>query len=101
MANDETPKIELHLDGKKYVLGLKDFGGEDDLAIYRETGCTIADIFFGGRVTLFTVAALLWRHRVRNGERKLTYAEVNKALDFDAFEALIDDDEEEGDGPEA
>lgn len=98
---DDAPNISLDLDGKTYTLGMKDFGGEDDLQIYRETGVTLTEIFTEGKITLFTVAALLWRYRVRNGERRLTFAEVNRQMDFEALSTVTVDDEEDGDAPEA
>lgn len=93
--------LELDVAGRSYRLVMSDYTGSDDLAIYRETGLSVADIF-AGQVSLFTVAALLWRHRVRNGEPGLTYAAVNDTLTFDALETVREtNDAAEGQAPEA
>lgn len=92
-----TPRsFHLDVDGISYELTITDFTGADDLAIFRETGCTVMDIFSGSKLSLFTLAALLWRHRIRNGEPTLTYAAVNEQLSFEDLESVTDEGPTEG-----
>lgn len=93
---DENLQMNLQLEGKTYQLQLGDFTGADDLAIYQKVGKTIADIFQGD-ITLFTVAALLWRWRVNHGEPGVTFEQVNAKMTFDS----INVDAGEVSGPEA
>lgn len=74
--------LSLEHDGRVYNLTAGDFTGEDDLAVYRAIDTTIAEIFFGGKVTLFTMAALVWRARVKTGEPDLTFLEVARTFTF-------------------
>jgi hypothetical protein len=92
--------LQLTLDGRTYVMRLNDFTGADDLAIYQATGFTVFQVFGGDALTLFTVAALLWRHRVRHGEPQLTFDAVNGALSFDALETVTTEIDEKA-APEA
>jgi hypothetical protein len=71
----DHPCMQVTVDGVEYRMESADFSAEDDLAVYRATGMTLMDIF-SGSITLFTVAALVWRYRVRNGEPTLQLGEV-------------------------
>lgn len=74
--------LSLEHEGRVYNLTAGDFTGEDDLAVYRAIDTTIAEIFFGGKVTLFTIAALVWRHRVNTGEPDLQFLDVARTFTF-------------------
>lgn len=97
--SDNDPGFTFEVNGRSYTLRMKDFSGADDLAVYQKTGCTLIDIFAGGRITLFTLAALLWRHRLRV-EPRLTFEQVNADMTFDAIETVTDAEDKATD-PEA
>lgn len=99
MADDDNLTIQLQFQGRTYAMRLGDFTGTDDLAIYQTVGKTIADIFQGD-ITLFTVAALLWRWRVTHGEPQITFEKINDKMTFDALE-IDEDDDGDGETPEA
>ena len=90
--------IRCTIDGATYALTMGEFTGEDDQAIWRETGFTLVDIFPGRKVTLFTVAALVWRHRVRNGEN-VTFSEVNRSMTFNALDVEDETEDDEASPP--
>lgn len=90
--------LSLEHDGTSYNLTARDFTAVDDLEIHRATGATITDIFFRGAVTLFTMAALVWRHRVNNGE-DLAYLDVARTFTYDSISSVSD--EPRDDAPEA
>lgn len=89
--NDVT--MEVSLEGTVYRMAMGDFTGEDDLAVWRKVGVTIGEIF-GGRMSLFTIAALLWRWRVTHGEPDVTYEQVNSKITMN--DLVIEDEEVEG-----
>lgn len=86
--------LSLEHDGQVYNLTPRDFTALDDLEVHRVTRHTIADIFFHSRVTLFTMAALVWRYRVNEGEPDLTYLEVARTFTFDSIETVTDGPQE-------
>lgn len=90
MADIDNLEIQLTFQNRAYRLRPKDFTGTDDLEVYKATGVSITDVFLG-QISLFTIAALIWRYRVNNGEAKLTYREVNDAMDFSVLETVSDD----------
>lgn len=96
----EEPKIKLALDGVRYEVGPSDFTATDDLEMFRATGVTIMDVFAKKAISLFSVAALLWRYRVNHGEPKLTFSDVADAMTFDSL-SVADDDDEGTPSPEA
>ena len=83
--------LSLEHDGTVYNLTARDFTAIDDLEVHRACGVTIADVFFHGRVSLFTMAALVWRYRVNDGEDTLTYLDVAKTFTFDSIETVQDE----------
>lgn len=99
---DQNMQMELSFGGTTYQMAVGDFTGADDLAIYQKVGKTIADIYRGD-ITLFTVAALLWRYRVNHGEPNVTFEQINSKLTFDDLVVEHDDsdDDPEGSFPEA
>lgn len=78
----KEPALEVTLDGVAYRLTPGMFTGQDDLAVYRSCGVTIMDVFARKAITLFTIAALVWRYRVNHGEPDLTFDEVNAKMTF-------------------
>lgn len=93
--------LSLVHEGRTYNLTARDFTAVDDLEVHRATGATIADIMFHGRVTLFTIAALVWRHRVNTGEPDLSYLDVARTFNFDDITTVQDEPREDVDGPKA
>jgi hypothetical protein len=83
--------LSLEHEGRVYNLSARDFNGVDDLEMHRAIGFTLAQVFFGGKVTLFTIAALVWRYRVNNGEPDLTYLDVAKTFTFDDITTVSDE----------
>lgn len=75
MTQEMRSALHVTVEDVEYELVAESFTAEDDLAIYRAVGASLLDIF-GGNITLYTIAALLWRHRVRNGEPTLTLEQV-------------------------
>lgn len=95
---EPMPTLTVEVGEKTYHLRLDDFTGEDELAIHREIGVGLLDLF--SEVTLYGMSALLWRHRVRHGE-DVTYQQVNRTLTFSALETVREDgDVGEADDPE-
>lgn len=91
--------LSLEHEGRTYNLTALDFNAVDDLAIYRATGATIHQVFTGG-ATLFTIAALVWRHRVNTGEPDLTFLDVARTFTYDSMKTVTDEPRE-SDHPEA
>lgn len=91
--------LSLEHEGRVYNLTARDFTALDELAIHRATGASLLQIF-GGGATLFTIAALVWRHRVNTGEPDLTYHDVAKTFTYDSMDT-VSDDPRESDDPEA
>lgn len=96
----QLPTISFEHDGQVYNLSPNDFTAEDELAIYRACGATLVAIFNGQATTLFSIAALLWRHRVTNGEPDLSYTDVARTFRYSDLETLSDVPKEGG-SPEA
>ena len=80
--------LSLEHEGRVYNLTARDFNALDDLEVHRATGSTVADIFFHHKVTLFTMAALVWRHRVNEGEGDLTFTDVARTFTFDSIQTV-------------
>lgn len=78
--------ISFEIDGKTVTLKIDDFTGEDDLALFQKTGVTLFEVF-GGKITLFTVAGLLWLHR-RKIDPKLLFEQVAKTVNFSTIETI-------------
>lgn len=99
MSDNGRPELEVDLDGRTYRMRFDEFTGEDELAIHREIGQTIHEVL--NNLTLFGLAALIWRHRVRQGE-SVEYAEVNRELSYADLETVRTEEEEfeEGGPPE-
>lgn len=95
----KDPFISLVHEGTAYNLRANDFTALDELEIWRRTGATLLSIFRGG-ATLFTVAALVWRHRVNHGEDDLTYEDVARTFSYSSLESLSDEPKDGG-PPEA
>lgn len=87
-------------DGRSYTLTPYDFSALDELEIHRVTGATLTSIFTGRATTLFTVAALLWRTRVNDGEDDLAFTDVAKTFGYRDMET-ISNSPKEGGSPEA
>lgn len=101
MSDTSNMQMELSFDGRTYKMAVGDFTGADDLAIYQKVGKTIAEIYQGD-ITLFTVAALLWRWRVNHGEPQITFEQINAKLTF--TDLMVDssgEGEESPSNPEA
>lgn len=80
--------LSLEHDGKVYNLTAGDFTAVDDLEIFRTCGLTLTDVFARGRVSLFSIAALVWRYRVNDGEEDLTYLEVARTFSYDTIQTV-------------
>lgn len=91
-------KLEFTIHDKVYRFGLGDFTGSDELAIYRATGLTLPQVFLSP--TLFALAGLVWRWRLRHGEPGLTFADVADAFTFNDVDYDIPDEDDGGGPPE-
>lgn len=91
--------LSLEHEGTVYNLTPKDFTALDEMAIYKATGATLLQCFSGG-ATLFTVAALVWRHRVNHGEEDLSYVDVARTFTYSSMQT-VDDTPKDGGPPEA
>lgn len=98
MTDNDRPELEVDLDGWTYRMRFDEFTGEDELAIYREIGQTIHEVL--NDLTLFGLAALIWRHRTRQGE-DIEFADVNKKLSYADLETVRTEEFEESGPPEA
>lgn len=91
--------FEITVDGRSYKIRALDFSAEDDLAIFQKTGVTLADII-GGRITLFTVAAILWRYRFHLEGPAIQFEKIAKELKMRDLETIQFDESTKGDvGP--
>lgn len=80
----------LDYEGQTLTLRLADFTGTDDLAVKQATGVNVFEIF-EGEISLYTMAALIWRHLVAQGRADLAYSDVNNKMNFKVLETLRDE----------
>lgn len=91
--------LEITVDGRTYKIRALDFSAEDDLAIFQKTGVTLAEII-AGRITLFTVAAILWRYRFHLEGPMIQFEQVAKELKMRDLETISFEESSKGDvGP--
>jgi hypothetical protein len=91
-------------DNTPFHIYLRDISGKDEFDYFQMMASTgvanppgLCDIFLEGKVTLTNIAGLIWAHRRKNGERKLTIADVLKTVNFMTLENMeLHDPEEEG-----
>ena len=85
--------LSLEHEGVVYNLTPGDFTALDEHAIFQATGFTLADAFgFGGRIPpLVAIAALVWRHRVTDGEEDLTFIDVARTFTYNSLETVSDE----------
>lgn len=98
------PGLSIELDGETHTFTLADYTGEDDHLCHKVTqGVTLSEIFIEGKITLFTLAALVWLKK-RKRDPKLTYQKVCRSIGFSTLRTLDivgDIDEGTEEGPEA
>lgn len=92
-------KLEFTIHDQVYRFGLGDFTGADELAIYQATGLTLPQVFLSP--TLFAIAALVWRWRIRHGEPGLKFTTVADGFTFNDVDYDIPDADGGGGPPEA
>lgn len=91
-------------DGTPFNIHLRDISGKDEFDYFQMMASTgvanppgLCDIFLEGKVTLTNIAGLVWAHRRKNGERKLTIADVLKTINMMTLETMeLHDPDEEG-----
>lgn len=91
-------------DGNQFHIYLRDISGKDEFDYYQMMASTgvatppgLCDIFLEGKVTLTNIAGLIWAYRRKNGERKLTIAEVLATVNMMTLETMeLHDPAEDG-----
>lgn len=74
-------------EGQVFDFDLSDLTDGDDAEIRKVTGgVSLHDIFAGGKVSLLTLGAVIWRLRVRAGETDLEFAEFLPRVTGDSIE---------------
>lgn len=84
--------LSVEVDGVRYDMSPSDFTGLDELAVKRELGMTLVQVFreLSEEPSLYGLAALVWRYRVGEGETDLTFEQVASKVNVDVFGTLSD-----------
>jgi hypothetical protein len=91
-------------EGNPFHIHLRDISGKDEFDYFQMMASTgvanppgLCDIFLEGKVTLTNIAGLIWAYRRKNGERKLSIADVLKTVNMMTLEDMeLHDPDEEG-----
>lgn len=102
-AGEPTRKLKITLGGAERVLDFAEVGPGDDIVARKETGLAISPFLEENTVGADSVLILWWFARRKNGEPRLTFAEV--LAEFPTYQALAEAQPEivmvEDDRPEA
>jgi hypothetical protein len=91
-------------DGNGYRISMRDISGKDEYEFSQmiQGNVGLCDLFFEGKPSLVNISGLIWAYRRKNGESKLTVAEVMKTVNLATIETLeLHDPAEEDDEPES
>lgn len=91
--------MSVTVDGRRYDMKMGDFSAMDEVEFRNATGTDLMTPFATGQINSIVVAGLVWRARVRAGERKLTFDTVARQVrwrDLDGVEVTgLGNDEDE------
>lgn len=100
---DADTVIAIEVDGQTYTVRMSDITSALDRELFLQSGgLTFAKVgaaFADGTFGAFLIAALVFLSRRIQGEQ-VTYAEIEKSIDYTSELKIVNGDEE-NDGPEA